>query len=159
MFTARAGTPAYGSSVWTPPAAVAVRIARAAFKLPYHFADMATEENNGEIFYASRRRWPGPTPASCAIRYDPAGEIRPAAPGTRAHFLAERYILYSHANGKLYRGRVRHTPYPLQAAVVSALEENLIAAAGIARPDAPPIVHFARGVDVKIYPLRRVPGV
>lgn len=134
---------------------VAVRIARAAFKLPYFYAEMAVKENSGEIHYKSRRRWPGPIPAHCVIRYEPSGEICPAVPGTLDHFLAERYILYSHANGKLYRGRVHHTPYPLQTAAVSELEEDLIAAAGIVRPDAAPIIHFARSVDVRIFPLRR----
>ena len=136
--------------------AVAVKIARAAFKLPYHYATMAVRENDGEIHYESRREWPAPTPATCAIRYAPTGEIAPAPPGTLEHFLAERYILYSHAGGNLYRGRVYHAAYPLQTAAVSQLEESLVSAAGIERPDAAPLVHFAREVDVKIYGLARV---
>ena len=136
--------------------AVAVKIARAAFKLPYHYAKMEVAENNGEIHYESRRLWPEPIPANCEIRYAPTGKICPAAPGTLEHFLAERYILYSHANGNLYRGRVHHAPYPLQTAAVSQLDENLISAAGILRPDAAPLVHFAREVDVRIYRLERV---
>jgi hypothetical protein len=36
------------------------------------------------------------------------------------------------------------------------LDESLISAAGVKRPDAAPIVHFARGVNVKIYRLERV---
>ena len=138
--------------------ALAVKIARSLFKLPYHFADMGLTKNDGEILYTSRRRWPEPTPASCEIRYAPTGDIRPALPGTLAHFLAERYVLYSCANGSLYRGRVHHRPYPLQTASVSELREDLIAAAGIVRPDAAPLVHFAAGVDVQIYSLRRVPA-
>ena len=136
--------------------AVAVKIARALFKLPYYFAAMDLQKEGAAICYESRRRWPPPLPAACAIRYTPTGEIQPAAPGTLAHFLAERYILYSHANGKLYRGRVHHTPYPLQTAAVSQYDENLLAAAGIARPDAAPLIHYARSVEVRIYPLRRV---
>ncbi len=140
----------------------AVKIARAAFKLPYYFAemnvteDMENTEKGGEICYESRRLWPAPTPAVCNIRYTPTGEICLAAPGTLEHFLAERYLLYSHAGGALYRGRVHHRPYPLQSATVSRLEENLIGAAGIVRPDTPPLVHFARAVTVKIYGLHRV---
>ena len=134
--------------------ALAVKIARAAFKLPYYFAEMKVTQKDGEIYYESRRK-SEPNAAQCVIRYRPSGEIRPAVPGTLEHFLAERYILYSYANGALCRGRVYHTPYPLQTAAVSELDENLIAAAGIVRPVSAPLVHFARGVDVRIFPLRR----
>jgi uncharacterized protein YqjF (DUF2071 family) len=80
----------------------------------------------------------------------------PARPGTLEHFLAERYILYAAANDHLYQGRVHHRPYPLQPAELLTLDESLVAAAGIRRPDIPPLVHFAGGVDVKVYAIRRI---
>ncbi len=90
--------------------------------------------------------------AKCASYGVPAA----ALPGTLEHFLVERYLLYSRAGRTLYRGRVRHEPYRLQTAEVLSLEENLVAAAGIARPDAPPLAHYARGVRVEIFGLEKV---
>ena len=88
---------------------------------------------------------------------DAGGRIHNALPGTLEHFLVERYILYSSNNGRLYSGQVHHPAYPIQTAVVHKLEENLIAQAGIARPGTPPpLVHYASGVDVRIYPLKRI---
>lgn len=141
--------------------AVAVRIARAWFKLPYYFARMNLDrKNNREIDYEVERlwpqTWPGPKPAQCVARYAPRGKVSPAVVGTLEHFLVERYVLYSYAKGQLYRGRIHHRPYPLQTATVASLEENLVAAAGITRPNDPPLIHYAQEVRVRIFPLERV---
>jgi hypothetical protein len=40
---------------------------------------------------------------------------------------------------------------------VPRLEESLLAAAGLPRPEGvAPLAHFASGVDVRVYPLRPV---
>jgi hypothetical protein len=148
--------------------AVAVRLARWTYGLPYRYARMslngrpgrggepAPDDATGVIRYTSDRRGPGPVPVWCDLRYRPTGTPHPAAPGTLEHFLAERYILYTEWGGGLYRGRVHHAPYPLQTAEVESLDEGLIAAAGVARPSTPPLAHFARAVEVEIFPLHRV---
>jgi len=137
----------------------AVRIARALWKLPYHFARMQLEKANGEILYRSERLWPAPTPATCDVRIRPIGPVAPAAVGTLEHFLAERYILYAYARSRLYTGQVHHTPYPLQQAELLALDASLLEAANLARPDTQPLVHYASGVDVRIFPLRPITAV
>ena len=108
------------------------------------------------ISYASERRWPPPVPAVCRVRCRPEGPVTPAAVGTLEQFLAERYLLYAYSGTQLYSGRVHHMPYPLQTASVDALEETLIAAAGIRRPDTAPLAHYARGVRVSVFPLTRI---
>ncbi len=136
--------------------AVAVVLARRIWHLPYYHARMSlTIERTASgtvVRYASARRGPGPA-AGCAIRYAPSGVPAPAVPGTLASFLAERYILYCHTGSRLRRGRVHHTPYPLQPAVVERLDESLLAAAGLARPDVTPLAHYAAGVRVRVFPL------
>lgn len=136
---------------------LAVLIARALWKLPYHLARMSLVKESERIRYSSERLWPGPVPACCALAHEPTGTATPAIPGTLEHFLVERYILYASSRGRLYQGRVHHSPYPLQTARVGALEETLLAAAGIARPDAPPLTHYAREVSVEVFPLRELP--
>jgi uncharacterized protein YqjF (DUF2071 family) len=144
---------------------VAVRLARGLFHLPYHHArmflgregpDPSAGAGPSPILYAGVRRWPGPLPASYLIRGVVTGPVQPARAGTLEHFLAERYLLYARRHDRLYQGRVHHLPYPLQGASVLSLDENLMAAAGLRRPAAPPLAHFAQGVDVKVYPLRLV---
>jgi uncharacterized protein len=141
--------------------AIAVLLARRLFYLPYHYARMFLEHEPSSqpneptaILYAGTRHWPGPLPASYAIRARPEGPIQSAVPGSLEHFLVERYILFTNRKNRLYQGRVHHTPYPLQSARLLSLDETLLAAAGIDRPETPPLTHFAHGVDVKVFPLQ-----
>jgi uncharacterized protein len=141
---------------------LAVYLARTFFHLPYYHArmflaaePMVRPDDPRTLLYAGVRRRPDPLPASYLIRATATGPVRPAQPGTLEHFLAERYILYSVASDRLFQGQVHHLPYPLQSATLQSLDETLLAAAGIARPDTPPLSHFARGVDVKVYALEK----
>ena len=138
--------------------ALAVRLARSWFKLPYHHAEMTlSAEPGGTGFaYHSRRRWPPPTPGTCAVRATPRGPVLPSVPGTLQHFLVERYFLYSRAHDVLYRGQVHHPPYQVRSADVEGLDESLLAAAGIPRPAEAPLAHFSEGVDVDVFRLERV---
>ena len=132
-----------------------VAAARALFLLPYHHARMELEKDAAGIDFRSERA--DAAGATCALRYEPQGKAQPVAVGTLEHFLIERYLLYTSAQGRLWQGQVHHEPYPVQAARVEVLREGLVAAAGIARPDRPPpLVHFAREVNVEIFALRDV---
>jgi uncharacterized protein YqjF (DUF2071 family) len=138
---------------------VAVALARTFFHLPYYYARMDLSLEAESIAYTSRRYGSRAPRAACAIRCTPTGSAAPARVGTLDHFLVERYLLYAARGGRLYRGQVHHSPYPLQTAEVSALEETLLAAAGIERPAEAPLAHFARGVSVEVFPLSRVDGI
>jgi uncharacterized protein YqjF (DUF2071 family) len=140
---------------------IAVWLARHLFHLPYHYARLFLEHESigsggqpPSILYAGTRRWPGPLPASYSVRATPVGPVQPASPGTLEHFLVERYILFTFRKNRLYQGRVHHTPYPLQSAKLLAIDETLLAAAGVERPDVTPLTHFSGGVNVEIFPLR-----
>ena len=54
-----------------------------------------------------------------------------------------------------HRARVHHQPYPVQRADVLDYDETLIWAAGIRRSQDNPLRHYAREVNVKVYPLER----
>ena len=135
---------------------VAVAAARALYKLGYRHARMRAEVEGTAVRFRSRRIAPGPLPATCAIDYAPRGAVFNAAPGTLEHFLLERYVLYAEQEGRLFRARVHHEPYPAQAAEIARLEEDLLLAAGIARPPAAPLAHYASEVNVDVFPLRAV---
>lgn len=137
---------------------IAVRVARAWFKLPYHYATMHLERDvKNVVSYRSERHWPEPVPATVRARYKVTGPIEPAKPGTLEHFLAERYVLYAKDGSDLFLGRVNHVPYPLQKAELLELDESLLRAAKIRRPEGPPpLVHYASGVDVDIWGLEKL---
>lgn len=138
---------------------IAVLLARTLWKLPYFHARMQVERASRNIIdYKTARLYPPPTPASTAVRYAPTGAPSSAEPGSLEHFLVERYILYAYARGRLWRGRVHHSPYPLQSAGLDTLEDTLVAAAGFPVREVvsarPSLVHYAAGVDVDVFPLR-----
>ena len=142
---------------------IAVVLARRLFHLPYHYARMFLEHEStasppapASILYAGTRRWPGPLPASYSVRAIPVGPIQLASVGTLEHFLVERYVLFTSWKSRVYQGRVNHTPYPLQSAKLLSLDETLLAAAGIERPEVGPLAHFAAGVNVEVFPLRSI---
>ena len=135
---------------------VAVQIARGLFKLPYFYAVMESKISGSECTYSSERLWPKPIPASCELKYAPAGSVVHAVPGSLDHFLVERYILYSMSGRNLFQGRVHHTPYGVQSAELISMTENLVLRSGIVLPDASPLVHYSAGVDVRVYGIKRV---
>jgi uncharacterized protein YqjF (DUF2071 family) len=110
-------------------------------------------ESRGEIVYSSNRvgddaRFEG--------RFYPIGEVRRSGKNTLEHLLTERYCLYTVAEGRVYRGDVHHQPWPLQVAAVELKINTMAAAAQIELPDTPPLLHFAKRLDVLIFPLQRV---
>jgi len=136
---------------------LAVMGARIGYGLPYFAADIGMDVKAGEgaagetVDYRLRRRG---SPAAFAAHYGPVGPVAPAAPGSLEFFLAERYLLYASSRGGLRTARVHHTPYPLQAAAASAVEQTLTSVAGLpprACPGPPDLVHYAREVDVEIF--------
>ena len=134
-----------------------VAAARALFHLPYRHARMALAKDPGGIDFRSERT--DDAAPGIDTRYEPIGQPLPAAVGALEHFLVERYILYTSWDGTLWQGRVHHEPYPLQGARVDLRREDLVAAASITRPDTPPpLVHFAREVNVEIFGLIDVGG-
>lgn len=142
---------------------LAVNAARMAYHLPYFDAriEFAQREERGltRIDYTVHREDDrGPMPAHAHLEYGPTeGSSGPATPGTLEHFLVERYILYAHHEHHLHRARVHHQPYHIHRAELSKVEETLIWSAGIRRGEEAPLRHYAREVNVKIYPLERVP--
>jgi uncharacterized protein YqjF (DUF2071 family) len=137
--------------------ALAVLGARAFYHLPYWHARMATgSDGNGRTRYRSNRHWEGGSPASLDVLYEPGEELGSAAEGTLEHFLVERYLLYTvTARGSLMCGQVHHRPYSLRRARVLEMNESLVAAAGIVRPEERASELWSEGVDVEIFGLKQ----
>lgn len=135
---------------------VAVALARRLFLLPYFHASMLAARGHA-IAYLSERSHRGAPPARFVASYAPSGSAAIATPGSLAHFLTARYCLYAHDGaGRLYRAEIDHAPWPLQPATATIAANTMTAAIGIALPDEPPLLAFARRLEVHVWPLRPV---
>jgi uncharacterized protein YqjF (DUF2071 family) len=125
----------------------AVLTGRWTYRLPYMWSSMSVETGPDRYRYRSARRWPGPRAARCdaVIRRGAA-----VTPGALEFFLTYRFRLYSILGGRLVSALAEHPPWPLYGGAVEALDETLIAAAGLPAPVGDPIVHTSPGVSVRI---------
>lgn len=131
---------------------LAVWAARASYRLPYFYAGMQVKERNGWIEYQSAR---ASGEARLRVRYRPVApfQLRPA--GTLEYWLTERYCLYTASGKSVYRGEIHHERWPLQNAEGEFQENTMAEAAGITLPQMAPLLHFAKKLEVLIWPLRK----
>ena len=135
---------------------LAVWAAKRFFHLPYWHAKMSCEEHDGGIDFHSTRKRADPA-VDFTAKYRPTGDPFHAEPGTLESFLVERYCLYAaRKDGALYRGEIHHLPWPLQSAEAELGPTQLLASHGRGVGKEPPLLHFARRVDVMIWPIERV---
>ncbi|MFL5947486.1 MAG: YqjF family protein [Gaiellaceae bacterium] len=131
---------------------LAVLAARYGYKLPYYRAEMQAGQRGGELAYDSRRRDAKGPPAAFQARYGPDGDLLEPDPRSLAHFLTERYCLYTVDDGRLKRGEIHHPPWPLQPATAE-IGENSMPPPGVEPADEDPLLHFSARQDVLIWPL------
>ena len=132
---------------------IAVLAARLIYRLPYFWATMGVAINGQKIHYRSLRY---KRAGEFQAHYRPIGEVELQPKGGLAHWLTERYCLYTICDGKVYRAEIHHAPWPLQNAEAEISVNTMGDAAGITLPDTAPLLHFARHLEVLIWPLRRV---
>jgi uncharacterized protein YqjF (DUF2071 family) len=134
----------------------AVVVARATYRLPYFWSAMRIEQTASTISYSCRRRWPGPGRAARSEVTIEVGE--PFGPDELTeldHFLTARWALYSAPRPGLRHARASHDPWPLVRGRVLHLDDELVVASGLPRPQGEPIVHHSRSVEVRIgWPTR-----
>jgi uncharacterized protein YqjF (DUF2071 family) len=131
-----------------------VLVAQSTYRLPYKWSAMTVERDGATVRYRSRRRWPGPTPATSAITLEVGDPLAPEELDPFDHYLTARWQLYTTLGPVLARSNVEHEPWPLHRATVPELDQNLVAAAGLPTPEGDPVVHWSPGVHTRISGLR-----
>ena len=125
----------------------AVLVARKFFHLPYFQATIHFRNDGEAVHYESVS-----DAAQFRSSYRPSGEVRMAKPGTLEHWLTERYCFYTlDQSGSVVRGEIDHPSWPLQPAEASIETNTMTAPFGIALPDAAPLLHFSRTIDVVMW--------
>ena len=129
---------------------VAVLGARALYRLPYRRAEMSARRTGGGwIDYASHRLSDG---AAFRGRFRPVGAASPPRPGTREHFLTERYLLATVLrDGRVLRAEIHHPPWELHPAEADITTNTVAAVGGIALPDGPPLLHYSERQDTLVW--------
>ena len=136
---------------------VAVRLARATFRLPYFDAEMYCHASGDEVDYRSFRTHRGAPRTEFAARYSPVGEPFESDKGTIENFLTERYCLYSaDGKGNVLRGDIHHHPWPLQVAEAEVHTLAMTQQIGLKQPETDPLLHFSKRLDVLAWLPRRI---
>ncbi|NAS22104.1 DUF2071 domain-containing protein [Herbidospora sp. NEAU-GS84] len=122
----------------------AVAAGRAGYWLPYYWSAMSVRVDADRVAYRCRRH------GRAGISGDVDVEIgEPVAPEALTDFLTERYRLFTVVAGRLATAEVEHPRWSLRRARVTALDQNLLQAAGLSA-DAAPIAHTSEGVRVRV---------
>lgn len=133
----------------------AVFAARRIYRLPY-FRSRIDVEAGTAIRYRARRVSSDGPPAEFVATYASEGNPAPPDSGTLAHFLTERYCLYTlDDRGRVCRAEIHHPPWPLQSAHLE-LERNTMTAGVGVELTGDPILHFSARQDVVIWGLEPV---
>ena len=134
-----------------------VLAARASFKLPYMWARMSLERRGDVVSAASHRRWPGPRGVGTLVRARIGARKVPSA---LDHFLTARWGLHvAGTGGATMWAPVDHEPWTVHHAELLALEDGLVAAAGLPglAGSGEPYALWSPGVRVAIGPPEPVP--
>jgi uncharacterized protein YqjF (DUF2071 family) len=135
---------------------IAAQAARTLFNLPYHAASISISRNGRTIGYESRRA-NQERPAHFRATYEPAGDEFVALKGSLEYFLTERYCLYHRGHrGVPYRLEIHHPPWKLQPARAQVAGNDMANVNGLALPQLPPLLHFARRQDVVAWAPRSI---
>jgi hypothetical protein len=145
----------------------AVWFARVFFRMQYWHSTIqvsgatvrARKSGENTIHFRSRRLH-GPAarngPATFDVAYSPEGATEPARPGSLDEFLTERYCVYSHNRGKLYRTELHHQPWQLQHTGVEIQTNTLAEPLGLSLPLQPDLCHFSRCNKLLTWAAERV---
>lgn len=134
---------------------LATAVARLSYALPYFWADMSVVNTGNTWSYTSRRKWPGDNKATSELTVEVVEDSLIEKQSEFERYLTARWRLYSVLLNRLIYAPVDHPEWPLQKAKVTDLKDELVEAAGLKLPSLDPIVHWTKGVEVRIGRPRR----
>lgn len=128
---------------------LAVRAARFGFRLPYFDARMLCERHGEAVHYHSERTHRGAVPARFAARWWPTAPVAVPHGDSLAHWLVERYALFSTArDGSVRVGHVHHAPWQLAPAEVELHCCDMTRLCGVELHGPPALAHASAPQEV-----------
>ena len=134
---------------------LAALVARQFYRLPYFFSKMSCVSDGERVEFRCRRGDGDPAPAFAAD-YGPRGDVFETRAGSLEHFLTARYRLYAVQGARIYRTEVDHEPWPLHPGEAEISVNSIASAAGFDLNAGDAMLHFSRGVNVRVWPPERV---
>lgn len=132
--------------------ALAVKIARARYHLPYEHAAMSRDANADTQTFSCQRKV---KPDAALYQWRNSGSAAVALPGTLEYFFAERYSFFAaNAKGDLRLGDVRHEPYRLNPVTVGTASDLPLKWAGLEPQGTALHAMASPGVDVRCWSLK-----
>jgi uncharacterized protein len=126
--------------------------AKTFFHLPYFHSRIILNRKNDLAEYEVNRVGDASARMRCSWR---VGEpMSASSPGSLEHFLTERYSLFAaDIRQRLFRGRIRHAPWPLRRATLESLDDRLLPAAGLPAISGDPVVFAAEELAVHAWSI------
>jgi uncharacterized protein len=104
-------------------------------RLPYRWARMSLIRHVHQLDYRSARRWPGPAGIGTRMRVRVG---QPIEGNPLDHFLTARWRLHHRVPAITLTATLVHNRWPLHAAELLELHDELLTTAGLPPPTAPP---------------------
>ena len=131
---------------------LAVKGAKILYHLPYWYAEMAINTSHTNIEFKSKRIQDSEIELTCSYR--PISEPFQAAKDSFEEWMVERYCFYTlNASGVPLRCDILHEPWTLQKAEAEFKHNSILSKQGIAVDSDLPILHFAKKLEVRAWPL------
>lgn len=138
---------------------IAVRAARAWFRLPYFDARMDVRSGPDDtVHYSSERTHANAPAARLGVSYAPVGPEFAAPTDARIAWLVERYRLYAvDRRGSVLVGEIHHSPWTLRTARADFAIDTMSEQIGLVRHGPPDLLHFAKRLGVVAWAPERAP--
>lgn len=131
---------------------VAVKGAKTIYHLPYWYSDAEIKSSGTNIEFKSKRLHDPEIELACSYR--PISEPFQATKGSFEEWLVERYCFYTlNPSGVPLRCDILHAPWVLQKAEAEFKHNTILSKQGIAVESDLPILHFAKKIEVRAWPL------
>ena len=131
---------------------IAVKGAKTLYYLPYWYANMEMRNNGEMIAFNSKRKHDLKIELAC--QYRPISAPFQATKGSFEEWLVERYCFYTlNSSGVPLRCDILHEPWTLQHAEAEFSTNSMLSEQGIDVECDVPILHFAKTIDVRAWPL------
>ena len=75
---------------------------------------------------------------------------------TKGGYTFTKQSIYKTLHNRTYRGEIHHEPWPLQRATAEITTCTMSAPIGISLSGPPPLLHFARRLEVVVWPLQKL---
>lgn len=131
-------------------------MARSFLHLPYLNASISLKKEKQVWQLHFQRRHRGAPPVYCELNYWPEPEIFFSKKGSIEHWLTERYTLFAPVRGHLYRGDLRHLPWPLQKAQCELPHDTLTAIYKRPKQSYQWLAHYSENMEAKLMSYRKV---